>query len=302
MDQKKPVLVAMAAGAGSRFGGPKQLTPVDSEGRCLVEYACADARNAGFETVVFIIREEHEAEFEKGISRRVREDLGMKVRYAYQKLDDLPDGFTVPEGRVKPWGTTHAVLCASDAADGAPVLIINADDYYGSEPYALMYKFLSEESRADLHAMAGYRIGDTLSESGGVTRGICVAKNGELAGIVETQGIVRREDGFVAALEGEGDVLPEDAVASMNMWAFGADFLKKMQGEFDAFLRDTVPGNPLKGECLLPDVVGNMVKAGKARVRVLPVSAQWYGMTYAQDLPLLEKALARMGAWKGRKQ
>lgn len=287
----RPVLVVMAAGMSTRFGTPKQLTPVDGLGRCLPDYACFDAALAGFGAVVFVLRAELEAEFRRTVGARAARR--MEVRYALQSLGALPEGFAPPPGRVKPWGTAHAVLCAAEAIAGRPFAVVNADDFYGRVPYAAIYDFLARDGGPNVHAMAGYRLDATLSPGGGVSRGICeVDGDGLLRAIREVKGIARRPDGAIAS--GRGEALRGDEVVSMNLWGFGEGFCGHLAERFGAFLRGGLSADPFGAEWHLPAAVGAMVAEGSARVRVLPARAAWHGMTFADDLPRLRGAIAAL--------
>lgn len=297
---KKPVLVVMAAGMGSRYGGMKQIDPVGPGGQVIIDYSLWDARRAGFETVVFVIKQEIEAAFRAAIGDRTARQ--MEVRYAYQQLDALPAGFAVPEGRVKPWGTCHAVLAARSQIDG-PFAVINADDYYGPEAFRAMYDFLSgpaqQEGAPYRYCMVSYLLKNTVSEHGSVARGVCTLHpDGTLAQVTErtrietgAQGIRYTEDGGASWA-----ALPEDAPVSMNLWGFGASFLEEAGQRFAGWLEANLPANPLKCEYFLPLVVSELIDEGKATVQVLRSTDKWYGVTYREDKPAVTAALARMTA------
>lgn len=293
---QKPILVVMAAGMGSRYGGLKQIDPVGKNGEIIMDFSVFDALRAGFSKVVFIIKEELYADFRTVVGDRVAKY--MPVEYAFQKLTDLPEGFAVPEGRVKPWGTGHAVLAARAHID-APFAVINADDFYGAEAFAKIGEFLQNAESADgkAHwAMVGYHLCNTLTENGHVARGVCVEKDGVLDTIVERTHIERRADG-PAYTEDDGrtwHALAEDATVSMNLWGFTPDFVEDLQRGFTAFLENDVPQNPLKAEYFLPFVVNDQIRAGKADVRVLKSGDKWYGVTYKEDKPVVMRALADM--------
>lgn len=293
---KKPVLVIMAAGLGSRYGGLKQLDAMDEGGHRLIDYAVFDAKRAGFETVFFIIREENQSDFHELIGRRM--EKYMKVTYVHQELQNLPEGLHVPPERTKPLGTGHAVWCCRNAVD-APFAVINADDYYGAGAYRQMYGFLTAlpENAAASYAMAGYRLERTLSEHGTVARGICrVNADGCLAGIDEQTSIQRR-DGVICCQADGGErrrILEPDTVVSMNMWGLTPDIFQALDDGLHCFLRTELFENPLKSECYLPKEIGRLIEEGSARVRVLPVDEQWYGVTYKEDKPLVSAALSRM--------
>lgn len=294
---EKPVLVVMAAGMGSRYGGLKQIDPVGPNGELIIDYSIFDARRAGFDTVVFVIKPELERAFRAAIGDRL--SRYMKVGYAFQELKDLPAGYTVPEGREKPWGTCHAVLAARKLVDG-PFAVINADDYYGPEAFQEIYDYLSanpDEGGVYRYAMVGYRLGNTVTENGTVARGVCEEdENGFLHQITERTRIAK--DGDNARYTEDGGAtwtaLAGDTVVSMNLWGFTRSFMDEAKVEFPAFLRRTLVEDPLKGEYFLPAVVADLIGGGKARVKVLRSGDRWYGVTYPQDKPVVVDALARM--------
>ena len=292
----KPVLVIMAAGMGSRYGGMKQIDPVDTQGHILMDYSIYDAKRAGFEEVVFIIKHENEKTFREKIGDRIAGS--MRVRYAFQRLEDLPDGFDVPEGRVKPWGTGHAVLAARDVIDG-PFAVINADDYYGSEAFSLIYDFLTTHRDDSMYryAMVGYTLANTVTDSGHVARGVCrVDAQGSLESITERTMIIRTPNG-TAYSEDKGrtwtDIAP-DSLVSMNMWGFTHSLLPELKERFSAFLEEKLPADPLGCEYFLPFVVDELLRERKASVSVLPTSQTWYGMTYQKDKQMVMDAIASM--------
>ena len=294
---EKPVLVVMAAGMGSRYGGLKQIDPVGPNGELIIDYSIFDARRAGFDTVVFVIKPELERAFRAAIGDRL--SRYMKVGYAFQELKDLPAGYTVPEGREKPWGTCHAVLAARKLVDG-PFAVINADDYYGPEAFQEIYDYLSanpDEGGVYRYAMVGYRLGNTVTENGTVARGVCEEdENGFLHQITERTRIAK--DGDNARYTEDGGAtwtaLAGDTVVSMNLWGFTRSFMDEAKVEFPAFLRRTLVEDPLKGEYFLPAVVADLIGGGKARVKVLRSGDRWYGVTYPQDKPVVVDALAQM--------
>ncbi|MEE1195829.1 MAG: sugar phosphate nucleotidyltransferase [Lachnospiraceae bacterium] len=292
----KPVLVIMAAGMGSRYGGMKQIDPVDDQGHIIMDFSIYDAKEAGFEKVVFIIKEENLEDFKQVIGNRVAEK--MEVAYVFQKLENLPEGFEVPEGRVKPWGTGHAVLSAIDVIDG-PFAVINADDYYGRQAFKEIYDFLSTHEDDDKYryTMVGYVLENTLTDNGHVARGVCVTdENGYLTGINERTHIEKR-DGGAAYTEDDGKTwaeLPMDAVVSMNMWGFSRSLLDELKAEFPAFLKENIPVNPLKCEYFLPTVVNNLIDQERATVTVLKSLDRWFGVTYKEDKPVVVAAIRKM--------
>ena len=292
---KKPVLVVMAAGMGSRYGGLKQIDPVGSHGEAILDYSLYDAYEAGFRTAVIVIKEAIREDFMATVGKRL-EKSPLEIRYAYQEIDKLPEGFAVPEGRVKPWGTAHAVLCAMDAVDGAPFAAINADDYYGKTAYRNIYNFLENAQDGDQYAycMVAYNIGNTVTENGSVARGICQTNTeGFLTSVVERTQIEQYEGGIhYIGDDGESwiDVAP-DAPVSMNIWGFTSSFMDELKAQFPVFLTQTMPQNPQKAEMYLPSVVSKLIDANKATVKVLRTADKWYGVTYAADKPSVIAAL-----------
>ena len=293
---KKPVLVIMAAGMGSRYGGLKQIDPIDSDGHIIIDFSIYDAVRAGFEKVIFIIKRENEQIFRETIGKRA-EGL-MEVAYVFQELENIPDGFTVPEGRIKPWGTGHAVLSCIDILDG-PFAVINADDYYGPEAFKMIYDYLTthEDDSRYRYTMVGYRLGNTLTENGHVSRGVCtVDSKGYLTGICERTYIVMTPDG-AAYSEDDGQTLipisPDERV-SMNMWGFSASFMTELKKQFSDFLTNEMPKNPLKAEYFLPSVVSSLLADNKATVQVLHSNDKWYGVTYKEDKATVVAAIAAL--------
>ena len=291
----KPVLVVMAAGMGSRYGGMKQIDPVGPNGQVIMDYSLYDARRAGFETVIFVIKHEIEDAFKAAIGDRVAK--AMNVKYAFQQLEELPAGFAVPEGRVKPWGTCHAVLAAKPLIDG-PFAVINADDYYGPEAFQVMYDYLSTHADDDFYryCMVSYLLKNTLSENGSVARGVCIKnEDGTLQSVTERTRIEPCEGGIrCTSLTGEGtDDLPVEAPVSMNLWGFGKSFLDEADRRFAGWLRENLPKNPLKCEYFLPTVASELIDEGKAAVTVLKSTDKWYGVTYREDKPTVVAAIAQ---------
>ncbi len=278
----KTSLVIMAAGIGSRFGGGiKQLAPVGPNGEIIMDYSIHDALEAGFDRVVFIIRHDLEKDFREVIGERIEKIC--PVAYAFQEKEDLPAGYTCPEGRKKPWGTGHAVLSCRGIVN-EPFLVINADDYYGKEGFRIAHDFLvANGDKKGSFCMPGFILKNTLSDNGAVTRGICsVSAEGYLESVVETGGLVR--DGEGAAIEEDGVRTPIDgnSIASMNMWALTPDFLEELHEGFPKFL-DSIPEGDYKAEYLLPGMVDHMIRSGKATVKVIPTPDKWFGVTYAAD-------------------
>ena len=281
---KKTALVIMAAGIGSRFGkGIKQLAPVGPNGEIIMEYSIHDALEAGFNKVVFIIRKDIEEEFRKVIGDKI--ETITEVAYAFQSLEDLPDGFSLPEGRTKPWGTGQAVLAAKSVLN-EPFAVINADDYYGKEAYVKVHDYLVKEQPDDgmLHiCMAGFRLGNTLSDNGSVTRGICHIEEGALTGVTETHDIFKTASGAETRSE-DGTVTELDikSLVSMNMWGLTPAFMDTLEKGFAEFLGGLSAGE-IKKEYLLPEMIDRLIKAGTAKVEVLETSDTWFGVTYAED-------------------
>lgn len=292
---KKPVLVIMAAGMGSRYGGLKQIDPVDAQGHIIIDFSIFDAKRAGFEKVVFIIKKENETDFREAIGERIAKV--MDVAYVFQDLHNIPEGFAVPGERTKPWGTAHAVLSAKGEIDG-PFAVINADDYYGREAFAKIYDYLCshEDDEKYRYAMVGYRLENTLTENGHVARGICeVDERGELVSVTERTRIEKRGQG-AAWTEDEGATWNElsfGTIVSMNMWGFTEGFLGEIEKGFAAFLEKGLKENPLKCEYFLPAVVGSLLREEKASVAVLTTADKWYGVTYREDKPVVEQAIQR---------
>ena len=290
---KNPTLVIMAAGMGSRFGGLKQVTPVDSEGHPIIDYSLYDAWRAGFRDVGFIIKRELEEEFRTRVGNRA--EPYFNVSYVYQDLDHLPEGYTVPEGRTKPWGTGHAIACCKGTVDG-PFAVINADDFYGRTAFAAIYDYLKNNDNDNQYAMVGYRVRNTVTENGSVSRGVCEVENGCLTSITERTKIYKK--GCDAQYtEDDGATfthLPGDTLVSMNLWGFSAAFLDQLVARFPAFLDGAMSNNPLKGEYYLPGVVNQQLADGSASVRVLPCEESWYGVTYREDLESVKEAIAQM--------
>ena len=293
---KKPVLVIMAAGMGSRYGGLKQIDPIDEQGHIIMDFSIFDAKRAGFEKVVFIIKKENEADFKEAIGKRM--EAVMDVEYVFQDLHNIPEGFAVPEERVKPWGTAHAILSAIDVVDG-PFAVINADDYYGRDAFQKIFDFLSTHEDDDKYryTMVGYRLENTLTENGHVARGICTLdEKNHLVKVVERTRIEKRGDG-AAFTEDDGETweeLPMDAVVSMNMWGFSASFLQEIKKGFAAFLEEGLKKNPLKCEYYLPAVVTRLLEENRATVSVLTSKDKWYGVTYKEDKAVVMAAIQGM--------
>ncbi len=291
---KKPILVIMAAGMGSRYGGLKQIDPVDPQGHIIIDFSIYDAVEAGFEKVVFIIKKANEEAFKESIGSRVSDKI--KVEYVYQELEKIPAGYQVPEGRVKPFGTGHAILCCKEVLDG-PFAVINADDYYGKHAYKAIYDYLMnhQDDEKYRYAMVGYDLKNTLTENGHVARGVCETnEEGLLTKICERTHIEKRGDQAVYT-EDDGATwteIPMDSTVSMNIWGFSQSILKELETGFENFLKEELPGNPMKAEYYLPMAVGELLQEGKAVVQVLNSRDKWFGVTYKEDKEMVVKALA----------
>lgn len=290
---EKPVLVIMAAGMGSRYGGLKQIDPIDNYGDKIIDFSIYDAMEAGFEKVVFIIKRGIEKEFREEIGDRISRHI--QVEYVYQELDVMPEGYQIPEGREKPWGTGHAVLCCQDVVKG-PFAVINADDYYGKAAFKTIYDQLTavEDDEKYQYTMVGYQLYNTLTDNGHVARGVCsIDEHGKLTDIHERTRI-EKHGGQAKFTEDGGETwtnLPEDTIVSMNMWGFTASILKELASRFAAFLDQELQSNPLKCEYFLPFVVDELLKEGAAEVTVLKSVDRWYGVTYKEDKETVVKAI-----------
>ena len=295
---KKPVLVVMAAGMGSRYGGLKQIDPVGVCGEAILDFSLFDAYEAGFETAVIIIKEAIKDDFMEMVGNRLKA-CPMEIRYAYQELDKLPEGYTVPEGRTKPWGTSHAILCARNEIDGAPFAVVNADDYYGKDAYKVIYEFLNgnEDGEKFSFCMVGYELSKTVTENGHVARGVCVTnEDGFLADITERTKIEKYEGGIHFTEDG-GETwtdLAENTTVSMNLWGFTEAFIDEADATFPAFLDATLAGNGAKAEFFLPTTVSKLLAEDRATVKVLHSADKWYGVTYAADKPIVVEAIKDM--------
>ena len=286
---REPTLVILAAGMGSRFGGLKQIMAVDDFGHAIIDFSLYDAYRAGFRKVAFIIKHEIEEDFKAAVGRRMEKYFD--VKYVYQQLDLLPEGYSVPEGRVKPWGTGHAVLCCRGIVDG-PFAVINADDFYGRAAYEAMYDFLPKERPGTEHAMVAYQLRNTVTETGYVARGICQVENGLLTDVVERTHIEKHGEVISFTEDGESYTpLPADVPVSMNCWAFSNSMLDELYKRFPAWLDANLSVNPTKCEYFLPFVTNAMIKDGEGTVAVLPCHEQWYGMTYKEDFPTVVNAI-----------
>lgn len=291
-----PVLVIMAAGMGSRYGGLKQIDPVGACGEKIIDYSLFDARRAGFKKAVFIIKEELLPDFQEAVFQKASQY--MEIQWVFQKLQDVPEGVQVPEGRVKPWGTGHATLTAARVLGDAPYAVINADDFYGREAFEKIYHFLKNARDGEKldFAMVGYYLKNTVTENGYVSRGVCQTRDGFLETITERTHIEQREEG-IAYTEDDGKTwvpLSSEAVVSMNMWGFTPGFTAALETDFRRFFREDVPQNPEKAEFFLPFVVNDLLRQGKAQVTVLSSADKWYGVTYHEDKETVVKAIEAM--------
>ena len=307
----KPVLVVMAAGMGSRYGGLKQIDPVGNHGQLIIDYSVFDAKRAGFETVVFVIKHEIEDAFKAAIGDRLSKVINVKD--AYQEKEDLPEGYTLPEGRVKPWGTAHAILAARKVVDG-PFAVVNADDYYGPDGFKAIYDYLSTHpDTPDCYefAMVGYQLRSTITEHGSVARGVCEEdENNFLTRVTERTCI--EKDGDNARFTEDGGAtwtaLPGETIVSLNLWGLTRSFIDEAERRFPAFLDKAIAENPLKGEYFLPSVISELIGEGKARAKVLRSADKWYGVTYQADKPVVVAAIAEKTAagvypdnlWEGK--
>lgn len=296
---KKPVLVVMAAGMGSRFGGLKQIEPVGNHGQVIMDYSIYDAKRAGFDTVVFVIKHEIEETFKEAIGNRLSKVIN--VKYAFQEVSDLPEGYSIPEGRVKPWGTAHAIMAARHVVDG-PFAVVNADDYYGPEGFKAIYDYLSENpDQPDCYefAMVGYSLRSTLTENGHVARGVCEEdENNYLVRVTERTCIEKDGDDARYSLDGGNSwtSISGDSIVSLNLWGLTRSFIDEAVSRFPEFLDKTLAENPVKGEFFLPTVISQLIDEGKARAKVLRSADKWYGVTYMADKPMVVAAIAEKTA------
>ena len=289
----KPTLVVMAAGMGSRFGGLKQITPVDDAGHPILDFSLFDARRAGFERVAFIIKHAIEDDFKATVGRRMEQFF--HVDYVFQEPDVLPEGYAVPEGRVKPWGTGHAVACCRGTVDG-PFAVINADDFYGAGAFRAIYDFLAAEHSDSEHAMVGYRLRNTVTENGAVARGVCTVRGGYLADVTERTKIEKRGDAAAYIENGAEHPLTGEETVSMNFWGFSPKMLDELWARFPAFLDERLGKDPLECEYYLPSVANAVLQEGLGTVQVLACDEVWHGVTYREDLDSVRAAVAALKA------
>ncbi len=293
---KKPVLVIMAAGMGSRYGGLKQIDPIDDQGHIIIDFSIYDAIRAGFEKLVFIIKKADEKDFMEVIGNRISKQI--EVAFVYQDLENIPEGFEVPDGRKKPWGTGHAILSCKGVVDG-PFAVINADDYYGPSAFKMIYDYLSthEDDEFYRYTMVGYILENTLTENGHVARGVCaVSETGYLQEIHERTRIEKHGD-CAEYTEDDGQTwtkLPQGSTVSMNMWGFSASIFNELDDAFASFLKENIKTNPLKCEFFLPSMIEQLLRQGKAIVSVLKSKDRWYGVTYREDKPVVMEAIAQL--------
>lgn len=288
---QKPTLVILAAGMGSRYGGLKQIDPIDSEGHKIIDFSIYDAIRAGFGKVVFIIKKENEADFRSCIGDAV--STKVPVEYVFQDMTKIPSWATIPEGRVKPFGTAHAILCCKDTVK-EPFAVINADDYYGVSAFKTLYDFLTTDAGnkdgKQNYCMVGYQLKNTLTENGSVARGCCqMDANGYLETIDERTNIIKTDDGAAYSKDDGATYIPmsADSLVSMNMWGFTPDIFAELDDSINRFFKEDINGNPLKAECFIPLEVGRLITEGKACVKVLSSADKWFGVTYKEDKPFV---------------
>ena len=291
----KPVLVVLAAGMGSRYGGLKQIDALGGNGEAILDYSIYDAYQAGFRTAVILIKEAIREDFMATVGKRLASSP-MEIRYAYQELNKLPAGYSVPEGRVKPFGTGHAIICAGEEVGNAPFVVINADDFYGRTAFRKMYEFLSAATDPFDYCMVGYELGKTVTDNGSVARGVCCTDaEGNLTTITERTRIEKYPGGIHFTEDGETWTdLPADTTVSMNFMGFMPSFLEEATELFPKALDEILAKNPLKGEYFLPAIVQQMLTEGRATMKVLTSPDKWYGVTYAADKPVVVEALKKM--------
>ena len=288
---EKPTLVILAAGMGSRYGGLKQIDTVGNNGESIIDFSIYDAKEAGFEKVVLIIRKEHEEAFRKCLTDKVSKH--MEVEFAYQDMYDIPEGIKVPEGREKPWGTTHALLACRNIVKG-PFAICNADDFYGKDAYRVIYNYLKNEISDDNYGMVGYLCNNTLTDNGTVTRGVCENTDGYLSKIVEVQKIARKDGKPVYEDNGEWKELDPNTLVSMNFWGFTPKIFEECEVLFKDFIGEAVKENPMKCEHVIPTAIGTLVKENKCKVKMLSSKDEWFGVTYKEDKPSVVAKIHKM--------
>ena len=289
----KPTLVIMAAGMASRYGSMKQIQQFGPSGETIMDYSIFDAIKAGFQKVVFIIREDFADDFKEIFEPKLNGKI--ETEYVFQEMDKYLEGYEVPENRTKPWGTSHAIMCAKEAVDG-PFAVINADDFYGNDSFQKACQFLKTECKEDVYAIIGYELAKTLSENGSVSRGVCeVDKNNNLVTINERLKIYRENGNIIYEdPNGEKHTLPEDSMASMNFWCFHPSIFSFLQAGFKTFLDENIE-NP-KSEYLIPFSADQFIKKDLGVIKVIPTSSQWFGVTYKEDAPVVQKSLSELVA------
>jgi len=280
---KNPSLVILAAGMGSRYGGLKQIDTVGNHGESIIDFSIYDAIQAGFKKVYLIIRKEHEEAFKKALVDRVRHFVD--VEFIYQDMSDLPEGFTMPIGREKPWGTTHALWsCRHQVKE--PFMICNADDYYGKDAFVKMFDFLTHEAKDDHYSMVGYRLSKTLSDSGTVSRGVCEVHEGYLVNVEEHPKIKKHDHAIVSGSDETGwKTLDHHALVSMNFWGFTPKIFALAEKQFCAYLQRSMAANPLKCEHVIPTMIGETIRLATYTIKVIPSEGDWFGVTYQEDKP-----------------
>lgn len=290
---KDPILVVLAAGMGSRYGGLKQIDPIGPNGEIILELSAFDAIRAGFKKIVFIIKHEIEKDFKEAIGNKLSKYC--EVEYVFQDITKLPEGCVIPEGRVKPWGTAHAIMCCKGIVD-APFAVINADDYYGVSAFKTLYNFLTTSTNEDEYAMVGYRLGNTVSEYGSVARGVCSYEDGKLTNVRELTKIEVHGDVIEHTADGgeTWEELPADSLVSMNMWGFKANVIERFESRFVEFFHEETPTNPLKAEYFIPMEIGRMLRANQIEVTMLSSNDKWYGVTYQEDKPMVKAGIAKL--------
>ncbi len=290
---KAPILVVLAAGMGSRYGGLKQIDPIGPNGEIILELSVFDAIRAGFEKVVFIIKHEIEKDFKEAIGNKLSQYI--EVDYVFQDITKLPQGCEVPEGRVKPWGTAHAIMCCKEAIN-APFAVINADDYYGQDGFKSLFNFLTTSTNEDEYAMVGYVLANTVSEYGSVARGVCCIEDGKLANVRELTKIeVHGENIEHSTDDGSTwETLDKDSLVSMNMWAFKENVMERFESRFIEFFNEEVATNTMKSEYFIPVEIGRMLKQGEVEVKMLSSNDKWYGVTYQEDKPMVKAGIKKL--------
>ncbi len=295
MNKKNPELVILAAGMGSRYGGLKQIDSVDDEGHIIIDFSIYDAIRAGFKDITFIIKHEIEEDFKQIMNSHLY-GKDVRVKYVFQQLDMLPDGFSVPDGRTKPWGTAHAIACCHGIVD-APFAVINADDYYGVNAFSAIYRFLTEEhpGEGSHYAMVGYKIKNTVTDNGTVGRGVCrVGEDSMLVDITERTKVGKDSDGIYYIEDGKRYPLDPETTVSMNLWGFSPDFITACRDGLSEFLSQNLANNPERCEYYMPSVISRLIGEGRADVKVLENTDKWYGVTYKEDKPAVMAALRKL--------